>query len=94
MLPSRLGVGGSRPFDAIEHQRRFGSCRATSEHLSTKSTGTQAMPRCSNCDEFVTENYVRVFAPSELETVRVCPYCEDIVRDGAAVREAKAPRHN
>jgi hypothetical protein len=50
------------------------------------------VPRCNNCDAFVTEQYVRVFAPDEMETVRVCPHCEDKLRDGNDVREARAPR--
>jgi hypothetical protein len=35
------------------------------------------MPHCNNCDGFLTENYVRVFAPSELETVPTCLNCTD-----------------
>lgn len=50
------------------------------------------MPQCENCDSFVTDQYVRVFAPNEMETVRVCPSCEDMVRDGAETREAHAAR--
>ena len=50
------------------------------------------MSNCGNCGRFVTERYVRVFAPSGRETVRVCPNCEDKLRDGAEVREANAPR--
>ena len=50
------------------------------------------MAHCSNCEEFVTDVYVRVFAPPGTNTVRVCPSCEDMVREGADVREAKAPR--
>jgi hypothetical protein len=50
------------------------------------------MPECLNCGAFVTEKYVRVFAPEGLEDVRVCPSCEDKVRDGAAVREARSKR--
>lgn len=50
------------------------------------------MPDCANCDTFVTERYVRVFAPTGLDTVRVCPYCEDLIRDGSDVREPKFPR--
>jgi NAD-dependent SIR2 family protein deacetylase len=50
------------------------------------------MPKCANCDAVVTEQYVRVFAPSGMKTVRVCPNCPDMVRDGGDVREAKAPR--
>ncbi|WP_438271176.1 DUF7563 family protein [Salinirubellus salinus] len=50
------------------------------------------MPRCNNCESYVTEAYVRVFAPAEMDTVRVCPHCEDKLRDGAEVREARAPR--
>ena len=51
------------------------------------------MPSCKNCEGFVTEQYVRVFAPSGMDTVRVCPNCEDKLRDGAEVREAHSPRH-
>lgn len=50
------------------------------------------MPECSNCGSFVTEQYVRVFAPPGYENVRVCPGCEDKVRDGASVREARSKR--
>ena len=50
------------------------------------------MAHCRNCEEFVTDAYVRVFAPPGMSTVRVCPSCEDMVREGAEVREAKAPR--
>ncbi|MEF8840590.1 MAG: hypothetical protein V5A62_03045 [Haloarculaceae archaeon] len=50
------------------------------------------MPHCQNCESYVTEAYVRVFAPDSMDTVRVCPHCEDKLRDGADVREARAPR--
>lgn len=50
------------------------------------------MPECRNCGAFVTEKYVKVFAPVGMETVRVCPYCEDKVRDGANVRDARSKR--
>ena len=52
------------------------------------------MPDCKNCGTFVTNQYVRVFAPSGLSTVRVCPSCEDKLRDGADIREAHAPRQS
>ncbi|WP_449271778.1 DUF7563 family protein [Haloferax litoreum] len=51
------------------------------------------MPQCQNCSSFVTEGYVRVFAPEGMEEPRVCPHCEDMVRDGAQVRQARATRH-
>ncbi|WP_010612184.1 DUF7563 family protein [Halococcus hamelinensis] len=51
------------------------------------------MPNCNNCESFVTEGYVRVFAPSHLDTVRVCPQYPDMVREGGEVREARSPRH-
>jgi RNase P subunit RPR2 len=51
------------------------------------------MPECKNCDSFVTEQYVRVFAPTGMKTVRVCPQCEDKLRDGAEIREAHSPRN-
>ena len=50
------------------------------------------MSQCDNCESFVTEQYVRVFAPTGRETVRVCPNCEDMLRDGAEVRQARAAR--
>jgi hypothetical protein len=50
------------------------------------------MPECDNCDSFVTERYVRVFAPTHLDTVRVCPRCEDLVRDGSETRKARSKR--
>lgn len=50
------------------------------------------MPTCENCGSFVTEASVRVFAPEGMETVRVCPSCEDKVRDGADVRTARSVR--
>ena len=52
------------------------------------------MPRCLNCESFVTENYVRVFAPTGMDSVRVCPRCEDKLRDGAEVRKARSTRGN
>jgi hypothetical protein len=52
------------------------------------------MPDCLNCGAFVTEQYVRVFAPTGMDTVRVCPNCPDMLRDGNDVRDAKAPRQN
>jgi len=51
------------------------------------------MPECDHCGAFVTRDYVRVFAPPGRENPRVCPECEDRIRDGAGVREARSPRH-
>lgn len=50
------------------------------------------MPKCQNCGSFVTKQYVRVFTPPKVEEPRVCPECEDVVRDGADVRQARSPR--
>lgn len=50
------------------------------------------VPTCKHCESFVTEQYVRVFAPTDMETVRVCPNCEDIIRDGPDVRETRSNR--
>ncbi|WP_348612899.1 DUF7563 family protein [Halobaculum rarum] len=47
---------------------------------------------CQNCGGTVTERYARVFAPDDAAGPRVCPNCEDLVRDGASVREARANR--
>jgi len=51
-----------------------------------------SMPNCQNCGSFVTRDYVRVFTPNDVDRPRVCPACEDLVRDGADVREARATR--
>lgn len=50
------------------------------------------MPECQNCGSFVTDQYVRVFAPEGMDAPRACPACPDMVRDGADVREAKSVR--
>ena len=52
------------------------------------------MPECQNCGSFVTPAYARVFAPANMEDPRVCPYCDDMVRDGADVRKARSPRNS
>jgi hypothetical protein len=51
------------------------------------------MPECQNCGSFVTPAYARVFTPDGIENPRVCPSCEDMVRDGADVRKARSPRN-
>ncbi|WP_449240089.1 DUF7563 family protein [Candidatus Halobonum tyrrellensis] len=48
------------------------------------------MPDCDNCGGFVTERYVRVFAPTGRTSVRACPQCEDAVRSGGTVRRTRA----
>jgi len=40
------------------------------------------MPRCQNCNGYVTQNYVRVFALDETTGVGVCPRCETETVDG------------
>lgn len=50
------------------------------------------MPNCQNCEAFVTRQYVRVFTPTGIDQPRVCPYCDDKVRDGAEIRDARTPR--
>ncbi|WP_425342208.1 DUF7563 family protein [Halarchaeum rubridurum] len=50
------------------------------------------MPDCQNCGSFVTDAYARVFTPDEHSAPRVCPNCEDKIRDGAEVREARSTR--
>ena len=51
------------------------------------------MPECQNCGSFVTRAYARVFTPNGMTNPRVCPECEDKIRDGAEVREAKGGRN-
>jgi NAD-dependent SIR2 family protein deacetylase len=47
------------------------------------------MPTCGNCGGFVTEQYVRVFAPNGRTTPRVCPSCEDKLREKGEIRETR-----
>lgn len=56
--------------------------------------GPISMPECQNCGSFVTETYARVFTPTEVEQPRVCPHCEDKLRDGAEIRKARTSRSN
>lgn len=51
------------------------------------------MPRCQNCESFVTPRYARVFTPSGVDNPRVCPACKDKIRDGAEVRETRSARN-
>lgn len=52
------------------------------------------MPECQNCGSFVTDAYARVFTPTDVEYPRVCPYCDDTLRDGAQICEARSARGN
>ena len=52
------------------------------------------MPDCQNCGAFVTKDYARVFTPNDHDDPRVCPECEDMIRDGNGVREARSPRRS
>jgi hypothetical protein len=47
------------------------------------------MVSCRNCDSFVTESYVRVFAPDGMSQPRVCPHCTDKTRARGEVREKR-----
>lgn len=51
------------------------------------------MPECQNCGGFVTARYAQVFTPTDIEKPRVCPNCEDKLRDATGkVREARGAR--
>lgn len=52
------------------------------------------MAECQNCNSFVSDDYARVFTPGDVENPRVCPHCEDKIRDGNGVREARSTRKN
>ncbi|WP_340100284.1 DUF7563 family protein [Salinibaculum salinum] len=52
------------------------------------------MPDCQNCGAFVTKDYARVFTPNDMDEPRVCPECEDMIRDGSDVRKARSPRRS
>lgn len=48
------------------------------------------MPECQNCGEFVTEEYVRVFVPENIDRPRCCPWCDDMVREDGKPRKTKS----
>lgn len=52
------------------------------------------MPHCNHCESFVTDEYVRVFAPRGSDSVECCPRCEDRVRRNGQVQAARSGRHN
>lgn len=52
------------------------------------------MPECANCGGVVTDQYARVFAPPGIHGVRVCPNCEDKIREKGRVREAHSVRQS
>jgi hypothetical protein len=76
--------------------QRVGSPKisGTTRSYNLRHDAVVSMPQCNNCEGFVTDDYVRVFAPSGRDDVRVCPQCEDKLRDGAEVREARSTRGN
>ena len=57
------------------------------------SPAVRPMPTCQNCGSHVTRAYARVFTPDGVDDPRVCPRCDDKLREGAEVRDARAPRH-
>lgn len=48
------------------------------------------MQQCQNCGGWVTDQYVRVFVPEEIDQPRACPSCPDMIRDEHGVREKRA----
>jgi hypothetical protein len=66
--------------------------RGFTDGMKCRESSYSTMSECLNCGAFVTERYVRVFAPTGMETVRVCPECPDMLREGSEVRKAKSSR--
>ena len=62
------------------------------ERLTVEGQVYTRMPSCQNCESFVTEQYVRVFTPEQFDRPRVCPNCEDKLREGAEIRKARSTR--
>ena len=52
---------------------------STLERYAGRSPLFTSMPTCDKRVGFLTDNYVHVFAPPDLETVCVCPCCGDKV---------------
>lgn len=45
------------------------------------------MPNCQNCGSFVTETYVRVLEPEDIDEPRCCPDCDDLTRRNGKIVE-------
>ena len=52
--------------------------------------GSVKSAECQNCGSHVDRQFVRVFEPEDEEAPRVCPNCEDLIRDGNSVRRKRA----
>lgn len=51
--------------------------------------------RCQGCGNHVQDDYVRVMAPEREASARVCPHCEELIRErDGTVREARSTRGN
>ncbi len=85
-----LGVGSevAKPFRSVAERAPFAGGRT----VMWEALNQFDMPECQNCGAFVTAAYARVFTPTGIDEPRVCPNCEDKIRDGADVREARSTR--
>lgn len=57
------------------------------------STGTD--PYCQSCGNHVQKDYIEVMEPDSEPGARVCPHCEELIREGdGTIREARSTRGN
>jgi len=65
---------------------------ATDGGVATAQTGASAT--CENCGNTVTRDYARVFSPDGTDSVRTCPDCPDLIREGdGTVRKKRSGAH-
>lgn len=67
---------------------------ATDGGTATATAQTGARVTCQNCGNTVTRDYARVFSPDDIDGVRTCPDCPDLIREGdGTVRQKRSGPH-
>lgn len=61
---------------------------------ATATAQTGARVTCQNCGSTVTRDYARVFSPDNVDGVRTCPDCPDLIREGdGTLRKKRSGPH-
>jgi len=73
--------GDLEQLDAKSPQERIEQVDLAQDGGAVASSDTAASAVCQNCDSQVTARYARVFTPEDEDNPRMCPNCEDKVRE-------------
>lgn len=67
---------------------------ATDGGTATATAQTGARVTCQGCGATVSRDYARVFSPDDVDGVRTCPDCPDLIREGdGTVRKKRSGPH-